>query len=212
MKIEEFKSEELKEQIRTMLDKMPSDEIAEEELEKITALQIRYKYANGAPTDVSLDEIIKLNNIETLAIGGTEFTDSDYETLKSMKKLSKVQFFDFTFQSNAKTKRKLAEKVKSLRIINSRNVEALDYSEIEDLGMMGCTVDFSKLNLGKVKRLVLASCKITNMTDLLELADLEFVLLDGSTITDVNGKKMRNIERKPNVDYSFEEDAKVLER
>lgn len=212
MKIEEIKSEELKEQIRTMLDKMPSDEITEEELKKITSLQIRYKYANGAPTDVSLDEVKKLNNIETLAIGGTEFTDHDYEILKSMKKLSKVQFFDFTFQSNAKTKRKLTERVKSLRIIDSKNVEALDYSEIEDLGMMSCTVDFSKLNLGKVKRLVLANCRITNMTDLLELADLEFVLLDGSTITDINGNKMKNVERKPNVDYSFKEDSKVFER
>lgn len=196
----ELKSKDLKEYICLDLKKDKNEPIYDEDLNKITELDLdRYDLVDDL-TDVTLEDIVFFNNLKKCYLTNFVFDDKNIKLLNKQKNLDFLQINDCVFKNNEE----LTLGVKHLVIVDSKNIDLQKYNNREDLEklhIVNCAntniKGISKFqNLSKV---YLQNLYLDNINEMKSMDNLAYINLNGSSVKDDSFEKN-------NTDFIIEHD------
>lgn len=196
----ELKSKDLKEYICLDLKKDKNEPIYDEDLNKITELDLdRYDLVDDL-TDVTLEDIVFFNNLKKCYLTNFVFDDKNIKLLNKQKNLDFLQINDCVFKNNEE----LTLGVKHLVIVDSKNIDLQKYNNQEDLEklhIVNCAntniKGISKFqNLSKV---YLQNLYLDNINEMKSMDNLAYINLNGSSVKDDSFEKN-------NTDFIIEHD------
>lgn len=206
----ELKSKDLKEYIYLELKKDRKEPIYDDDLNRITELDLdKYDLVDDL-TDITLEDIVFFNNLKKCYLSNFVFDDKNISLLSKPKKLDFLQINDCSFKND----KELSLPVKHLVIVDSENVNLSKYNDsnaLEKLHIVNCTNTningISKFqNLSKV---YLQNLYLENINEMKAMNNLAYINLNGSNIKDDSFEKNNKdfiIEHEPiNAIYESEE-------
>ena len=196
----ELKSNDLKEYIRLDLKKDKSEPIYDEDLNKITELDLdRYDLVDDL-TDITLEDIVFFNNLKKCYLTNFVFDDKNIKLLNKQKNLDFLQINDCVFKNNEE----LTLGVKHLVIVDSKNIDLQKYNNQEDLEklhIVSCAntniKGISKFN--NLSKVYLQNLYLDNINEMKSMDNLAYINLNGSSVKDDSFEKN-------NTDFIIEHD------
>lgn len=197
----ELKSNELKELMYLELGKNSNEPIFDEELSKITELQLNGLDLIGDPTDVSIYDLIFFKNLTTLYISDMQISDKELEIINNLPNLKFLQIDNCSFSDNKKIELNLI----GLVINNCPKVKINIYRDmktLETLHIVNCdNVDISGIStLDNLKKLFLQNLTLEEINEVQALKRLEYLNLNGTRINN-----LEKIYKIPNLQIENEE-------
>lgn len=186
----ELKSKDLKEYICLDLNKDKNEPIYDEDLNKITELDLdRYDLVDDL-TDITLEDIVFFNNLKKCYLTNFVFDDKNIKLLSKQKNLDFLQLNDCIFKNNEE----LSLGVKHLVIVDSKNIDLQKYNdqqELQKLHIVNCANTningISKFkNLSKV---YLQNLYLDNINEMKSMNNLAYINLNGSSVKDDSFEK-----------------------
>ena len=186
----ELKSKDLKDYICLDLNKDKNEPIYDEDLNKITELDLdRYDLVDDL-TDITLEDIVFFNNLKKCYLTNFVFDDKNVKLLNKQKNLDFLQINDCVFKNNEE----LSLGVKHLVIVDSKNIDLQKYNdqkELEKLQIVNCAntniKGISKFsNLSKV---YLQNLYLDNINEMKTMDNLAYINLNGSSVKDDSFEK-----------------------
>lgn len=209
MKKEDIKSDELKRVIALTLGVFDFEDIKDEDLTEIKELVIRGTKLNGLKTDIDLSELKEFEQLRKLVLNGFNFSEDDFENILGLNLLDMLQLANCTFENKEFTLEH--NSLSYLSISDSKGLENIQIVAPEVLVILGCDIDFSKIDISKTERIYMRDCIIKNFDDLKTKEKLKYINLDGSTVYDKDGNKLKMIDVNEEVEVSFEEEFLRIE-
>lgn len=186
----ELKSKDLKEYICLDLKKDKSEPIYDEDLNKITELDLdRYDLVDDL-TDVTLEDIVFFNNLKRCYLSNFVFDDKNVSLLSRQKNLEFLQINDCAFKNS----KELSLGVKHLVIVDSENVNLSKYNDLnslEKLHIVNC-VNTNINGISKFKNLskvYLQNLCLEDLNEMKSMNNLTYINLNGSKIKDSSFEK-----------------------
>lgn len=209
MKKEEITSKEMKQCICLRSGKLNFSEVTDEDIEKITIMDLRGIKFNGEPTDVLLSELDVLPNLNALMISHFDLKGEDIEYLSKLSKLKTIQFTACDFENITDIK---LENLDILVFVGCTDMGKLKMPKSRVLRVIGSEINFDGVNPENVEKLLLQNTLVKNFTTLASNENLVEVNLDGSTIQDKDGNAVKNVEVSAGTFLSHEEEFEPEER
>ena len=197
----ELKSKELKEYVYLELNKNRLDPIYDEDLEKITDIQLNSLDLIGEPTDVTILDLIFFKNLKICTLMNMNITNIDLDILQKLPKLQFLQLYNCNFSNNKKIELNLLDLV----ISNCPNVKVSMFENIQtlqNLRIVNCdNIDITGIsNLKNLSKLFLQNLNLTEIDEVQEIKNLKYLNLNGSKIDNLDKiLKIKNlvIEHNP---------------
>lgn len=188
----ELKSKELKEYIYLELNKNKAEPIYDEDVAKITDLQLNTLDLIGEPTDVTIFDLIFFKNLKVCTLINMNISDKEIDILNKLDKLQFLQLDNCTFSNNKKLQLNLSDLV----ITNCENVKISIYEDmksLESLHIVNCEdVDITGISkLNNLSKLFFQNLKLDEIDEVQEIKSLKYLNLNGSEIK--NLEKISNI-------------------
>ena len=181
----ELKSEDLKEYLYLELKKSRNSPLYDEELNKVTELDLDRYDLIDEQTDITLEDLVFFNNLKKCYLGNFVLDDRNVKLLSTQSKLEFLQLNDCVFKNSEN----LSLGVKHLVIVDSENFDIAKYNDLdklEKLHIVNC-VNTSINGISKFKNLskvYLQNLNLDNINEMSEIEKLAYVNLNGSTIKD----------------------------
>ena len=205
---ENIRSNELKRAVCLKTSKFEFSDVSEEELAAIYELGLRGIKFNGEETEIDVSELLAFPALRNLSLNSFHLESKDLDVIRSLG-LRSLQLGNVGFDEN--TTISCDESLSSLIISDSEGLEGITISAPEFFKIVDSEVDISKIDLSKVRKLYLQNCTIRNFSGLTKYDLLDTVNLDGSTVLNVNGEKVIDIDVRDRVQMSFEEEFLKVE-
>lgn len=183
----ELKSKELKEYIYLELNKNRAEPIYDEDLEKITDLQLNTLDLIGEQTDVTIFDLIFFKNLKYCTLINMNISDKELDVLNKLQNLKFLQLDNCIFSNNKKLQLKLSDLV----INNCSNVKMHIYEDItslENLHIVNCeNVDITGISkLNNLSKLFLQNLQLDEINEVELIKSLKYLNLNGSKITNLD--------------------------
>ncbi len=182
----ELKSRELKEYLYLELDKNRLDPIYDEDLNKITELDLDRFDLIEEQTDMTLEDIVFFKNLKTCYLGNFILDDKNIRLLNTRKQLQFLQINDCIFDIKDEI---LSLNVEHLVIIDSENVNLSKYEDkgnLKNLKIMNCSnTNINGIsNFKNLSKVYLQNLNLDNINEMAKMKNLNYVNLNGSIIKD----------------------------
>ena len=209
MKKDSIISEELKKCICLRVGKLDFSEVTDEDIEKITEMDIRAVTFNGELTDVEIEDLAIFPNLTSLMISHFFVGESDVRTLSKLSKLKVIQFSDCDFEEIESL---MTPEYDILAFASCSGMEDLKMPKTRVLRMVGCEVDFLYINPKEIEKLYIQNSEIVNYSTLEYTPNLLEVNFDGSKVFDLDGNEVDEIKVSDATHLSFEEEFHLEDR
>lgn len=180
-------SKDIKRYVYLKLGKRETEEIKEEELNKITFLNLNYKNFKDEINEYDFNDLKQFNNLKELTLNGFEITDEMIENINSISNLEILVINHSAFN----TSKEITNDLKTL-VITYTNANDLKnfkmYETLENLKMISCeNVDINELiSFKSLKEISINSSNIINAETLNNFELLDSLNIDGSKIDTEN--------------------------
>lgn len=182
-------NKELRKLIGFKVGKFNGEPLTEEDLLAVKDLGIVGKSLDGQELSIDLEELKKLSNLEILSVSQTQINNTAISHLNSLPKLKSLMLAKCDIAEN--TIVELAG-INSL-VINGCNIaDRVLLAVPEDVTLAEENIDLKTLaGKNRLKRLVLAGCKVPSLRPLSEFKSLEKISLEGTTVEDSSIEEMK---------------------
>ena len=193
-------SKDIKRYVYLKLGKRETEEINEEELNKITFLNLNYKNFKDEINEYDFNELKQFKNLKELTLNGFEITD---EIIEKINLIPNLEILIINHSSINATK-ELINNLKML-VVTYTNANDLKnfkmYETLENLKMISCeNVNINELiKFKSLKEISINSSNIVNADTLNKFELLKILNIDGSKIDS------ENLLIRKNVEFSHEE-------
>lgn len=183
----ELKSDELKEFIYLELGKNRNEPIYDEELLKITELQLDGLDLVGDPTDASIYDLVFFKNLNTCYLSDMKISDEELEILNRLENLKFLQIDNCSFSNKKSIKLPLL----GLVINGCYEVDLNIYKEIktlEKLHIVNCdNVKLSGISkFSNLSKLFLQNLTLDEIDEVQLMKNLKYLNLNGSKINNLD--------------------------
>lgn len=190
MKKEEIKNSELERLITMKVGKLSFSEVTDDDLEKITEINLSAYLINGKESGIDLSSALSFPNLETLTVSNYRITQENLDLLSKLKRLGILHFTNVIFEGNISFQN-LAERLKRTSFTNCGDLD-FSYPTVEQIQVERSSVDFEKIDFSPVKRIFIQNSSVKNAFNLNEY-NIESVNLDGTTLYDKKGNVVEDI-------------------
>lgn len=173
---------ELKKLIGYKVGKFSGEELTEEDLLSVKDIGISGKRLDGEEIAINIEELKKLSNLEILSINQMELNNETIDFLGTLPRLKSLMFTKCSIKPNT---------VVSLKNINNLIINGCTIEDHvlfflpEDATIAEEDIDLENVfGKDRLRRLVLAGCKVPSLKPLLKCDSLEKVSIEGTSIED----------------------------
>lgn len=163
---------------------------------EIEEINITNKNFLGNILNIDLKEIIKLKSLNSISLKFFEITDEVIDSLNSLEKLNKIEFYMCHFKTN----KTINNNIKNMTIYccNDFKMDILKSTiDIESLeltksGLVDCN-EIQKYN--KLKTLIIRDCSLISLPKISELENLQYLYINNIEIQyDFSISKMKELK------------------
>ena len=173
---------ELKKLIGYKVGKFSGEELTEEDLLSVKDIGISGKRLDGEEIAINIEELKKLSNLEILSINQMELNNETIDFFGTLPRLKSLMFTKCSIKPNT---------VVSLKNINNLIINGCTIEDHvlfflpEDATIAEEDIDLENVfGKDRLRRLVLAGCKVPSLKPLLKCDSLEKVSIEGTSIED----------------------------
>ena len=201
MRKEKIKNRELQRLLAMKSGKMDFEEVTEEDFDKIHDIALSAYLMNGKESNIDLNVLTFFPYLKRVKISGFEVSNKIIELFHKMEELTsigivKCKFKDVDFS-------KLNGKIERIKFINCESLP-FDYPEVEDVEIVGSTVDFKRINFENVQSVFIQNSIVQNAFDLNKYGHIKKVNLDGTVLYDEDNQELQDINVGENRSYTHQ--------
>ncbi len=209
MKKEEIRNTELERIIAMKTGKINFSEVTDEDLSKITEMNLNAYLINGKESGITLEDALLFPNLQTLTISNYRITQELLKLLGELKGLERLHFNNILFEGDIDFQN-LLERLRKVSFINCGDLN-FGYPAVDQIQVERSNIDFEKIQFSQVKRISIQDSNIKNAFGLEEY-DIESVNLDGTTLYDKNGNIVEDIEVGKSTVYTHQKEVYKYDR
>lgn len=203
-----LENKELTKRILERLHKKDTEDFSEEELESIENIGLTGKLVNGKETGIDIEDIFLFKNLKSLTLRNFSLTLEDLEKLSKHISIEEISFLGCCFEDvNFDVLSRIPSRLKFIYCSKL----PLKFSNIKKLMISFCELDFETIDFSSISSIFIQNSKVENVKDLTEYENLLEVNLDGSELTQKDGKSISDIRVRENCMYSHREKSKLYE-
>lgn len=179
----DINSRDIKRYVYLKLGKREEDEITEEDLNKITFLNLNYTNFKGEINEYDFNDLKYFKNLKELTLNGFEISDEMIENINSISSLEILVINHCSFSTN----KELINNIKTLVLTYTKINDLKNFQmcgTLESVKLISCEdVDIKRLSpLNKLKEISIHNSNILNVTELKNFDVLEILNIDGSKV------------------------------
>ncbi len=179
----DINSKDIKRYVYLKLGKREKDEITEDDLNKITFLNLNYKNFKGEINEYDFNELKNFKNLKELTLNGFEITD---EIIESINLITSLEIFVINHCSFI-TNKELIRNIKTLVVTYTKTNDLKNfkmYESLENIKMINCeNIDINYLvPFNKLKEISIHNSNILNGIEFKNFEILEDLNIDGSKV------------------------------
>ena len=200
-------SKDIKKYIYLKLGKKETEEITEEDLNKITFLNLKCKNFKDEINEYDFNDLKYFKNLTELTLNGFEITDDIILNINSIENLEILVINHSSFVTNKEVLNNIKTLVLTYTKINDmKNLKM--YESLENIKIISCeNVDINRLiHFNKLKEISIHNSNILNTAELKSFDMLEILNIDGSKIDCDNLESILNGD----IEFSHEEEFYLI--
>ncbi len=179
----DINSKDIKRYVYLKLGKREKDEITEDDLNKITFLNLNYKNFKGEINEYDFNELKNFKNLKELTLNGFEITDEIIESINLITSLEILVINHCSFSTN----KELIRNIKTLVVTYTKTNDLKNfkmYESLENIKMINCeNIDINYLvPFNNLKEISIHNSNILNGIEFKNFEILEDLNIDGSKV------------------------------